>query len=52
MIDEGVVIAATGAQLLGALENGVSCYPRLEGRFPQVGLGVRLRAPWGTFEAP
>lgn len=27
----------TGQQLLGALENGVSHYPQLEGRFPQVG---------------
>jgi hypothetical protein len=26
----------TGKQMLGALENGVSHYPALEGRFPQV----------------
>jgi hypothetical protein len=31
-----VVINPTGEQVLGALENGVSQYPKLEGRFPQV----------------
>ena len=31
----------TGAQLLAALENGVSAYPKMEGRFPCVA-GVRL----------
>ncbi|GMH67196.1 hypothetical protein TrRE_jg1432, partial [Triparma retinervis] len=36
MVDELCVIEMTGAQLLLALENGVSQYPRLEGRFPQV----------------
>ena len=36
MVDELCVIEMTGAQLLAALENGVSQYPRLEGRFPQV----------------
>jgi 2',3'-cyclic-nucleotide 2'-phosphodiesterase (5'-nucleotidase family) len=36
MLDETVVIEATGAQLLGALENGVSQWPALEGRFLQV----------------
>jgi len=36
MIDALVVIAVTGTQLLAALENGVSKYPALEGRFPQV----------------
>jgi hypothetical protein len=30
------VLQASGAQLLEALENGVSMYPKLEGRFPQV----------------
>ncbi|CAK8675103.1 unnamed protein product [Clavelina lepadiformis] len=34
--DSVVVIVATGKQLLEALENGVSKYPKLEGRFPQV----------------
>lgn len=32
-----VVIEVTGQQLLEALENGVSQYPKMEGRFPQVG---------------
>jgi 5'-nucleotidase len=36
MLDETVVLQATGGQLLEALENGVSMYPKLEGRFPQV----------------
>lgn len=36
MIDSLVVIAITGTQLVAALENGVSKYPALEGRFPQV----------------
>lgn len=36
MLDETVVLQATGQQLLEALENGVSTYPKLEGRFPQV----------------
>lgn len=36
MIDALVVIAVTGTQLVDALENGVSKYPALEGRFPQV----------------
>lgn len=36
MIDSLVVIAVTGMQLIAALENGVSKYPALEGRFPQV----------------
>jgi len=31
-----VVLAVTGTQLVAALENGVSEYPALEGRFPQV----------------
>eukprot|EP00908_Phaeocystis_cordata_P013571 Transcript_24638.p1 GENE.Transcript_24638~~Transcript_24638.p1 ORF type:complete len:601 (+),score=299.50 Transcript_24638:121-1923(+) len=36
MADATCVLSMTGAQLLAALENGVSKYPRLEGRFPQV----------------
>lgn len=31
-----VVLLGLGSQLLQALENGVSQYPRTEGRFPQV----------------
>ncbi|KAF2116296.1 5'-nucleotidase-like protein [Lophiotrema nucula] len=34
--DPVVVLKVTGKQLLEALENGVSNYPALEGRFPQV----------------
>lgn len=34
MLDELCVLGLTGAQLLEALENGVSQYPKLEGRFP------------------
>lgn len=34
--DPCVVITVTGQALLEALENGVSTYPALEGRFPQV----------------
>jgi len=36
MVDELCVLEMDKAQLLAALENGVSQYPRLEGRFPQV----------------
>lgn len=36
MIDDTVVIEASGQQVLDALENGVSQHPKLEGRFPQV----------------
>lgn len=36
MIDATVVIEVSGAQILAALENGVSKWPALEGRFPQV----------------
>lgn len=36
MIDCCVLLSVTGAQLIKALENGVSKYPRLEGRFPLV----------------
>lgn len=42
MMDELAVIGLSGAQLLAALENGVSQYPKLEGRFPQVS-GVAFR---------
>ncbi|XP_039298682.1 trifunctional nucleotide phosphoesterase protein YfkN isoform X3 [Nilaparvata lugens] len=36
MRDPLVVLQVSGADILLALENGVSAYPRLEGRFPQV----------------
>ncbi|XP_064466748.1 snake venom 5'-nucleotidase-like isoform X2 [Ornithodoros turicata] len=36
MMDSLIVLSATGEQILKALENGVSQYPKLEGRFPQV----------------
>ena len=36
MVDCLVKLEVTGEQLLLALENGVSKYPQLEGRFPQV----------------
>lgn len=36
MMDSLIVLSATGDQILQALENGVSQYPKLEGRFPQV----------------
>ncbi|XP_037787180.1 mannosylglucosyl-3-phosphoglycerate phosphatase-like isoform X2 [Penaeus monodon] len=36
MLDPLLVIEITGEKLLAALENGVSQYPKLEGRFPQV----------------
>ncbi|CAJ1452526.1 unnamed protein product, partial [Effrenium voratum] len=36
MLDELCLLQLTGAQLLNALENSVSQYPRLEGRFLQV----------------
>lgn len=36
MLDPLAVIELTGRQLLMALENGVSQYPKHEGRFPQV----------------
>ena len=34
--DPVVVLKVTGAQIRAALENGISSYPALEGRFPQV----------------
>ncbi|KAG2448379.1 hypothetical protein HYH02_006961 [Chlamydomonas schloesseri] len=36
MVDTTVVMECTGAQVIKALENGVSMWPKLEGRFPQV----------------
>ncbi|XP_019629124.1 PREDICTED: uncharacterized protein LOC109473631 [Branchiostoma belcheri] len=36
LIDPLVVLEATGTQIMQALENGVSQYPKTEGRFPQV----------------
>ncbi|XP_035221004.1 trifunctional nucleotide phosphoesterase protein YfkN-like isoform X2 [Stegodyphus dumicola] len=36
MMDSLLVISVSGEQLYKALENGVSQYPKLEGRFPQV----------------
>lgn len=36
MMDPLVLLDVTGDQLLQALENGVSQWPKLEGRFPQV----------------
>ncbi|PAA63281.1 hypothetical protein BOX15_Mlig025898g2 [Macrostomum lignano] len=42
MLDPLVVISIDGRTLLAALENGVSMWPALEGRFPQVS-GLRFR---------
>ena len=36
MLDPLVLLDVTGDQLCQALENGVSQWPKLEGRFPQV----------------
>ncbi|XP_050733996.1 5'-nucleotidase-like isoform X2 [Eriocheir sinensis] len=36
MLDPLLVLEITGEKLVQALENGVSQYPKLEGRFPQV----------------
>ncbi|KAG7160320.1 Trifunctional nucleotide phosphoesterase protein YfkN-like [Homarus americanus] len=36
MLDPLLVLGVTGEKLLAVLENGVSQYPKLEGRFPQV----------------
>lgn len=41
MMDPMIVLAATGEQVWKALENGVSQWPKLEGRFPQVS-GLRF----------
>ena len=40
-MDELCDIGLTGTQLINALENGVSKWPALEGRFPQVA-GIRF----------
>ena len=36
MVDPLTVLHISGSQLIEALENGVSQYPKHEGRFPQV----------------
>jgi 5'-nucleotidase len=36
MLDETLVLELSGETVLKALENGVSQYPKLEGRFLQV----------------
>ena len=41
MMDETIVLEVTGSQIKEALENGVSQWPKLEGRFPQVS-GIRF----------
>ncbi len=41
MLDTLVVLKVSGTQLVEALENGVSQYPKLEGRFQQVA-GLRF----------
>jgi 5'-nucleotidase len=41
MMDPMIVLNATGEQIWKALENGVSQWPKLEGRFPQVA-GIRF----------
>lgn len=47
--DPLVVIKLTGQQLWDALENGLSEYPKQEGRFPQV---AGLRIEWNPSAAP
>ena len=42
MLDPLVLLDVTGDQLCQALENGVSQWPKLEGRFPQVISSIRL----------
>ncbi|XP_063691937.1 mannosylglucosyl-3-phosphoglycerate phosphatase-like isoform X2 [Bolinopsis microptera] len=42
IMDELLLLECTGSQLLKALENGVSKYPELEGRFPQLS-GVQFQ---------
>ena len=42
MLDPLVLLDVTGDQLCQALENGVSQWPKLEGRFPQVSLSRGL----------
>jgi hypothetical protein len=52
MLDATVVLDAPGGALLEALENGVSLYPRLEGRFLQArGLGGKRRGRGGQAAA-
>ncbi len=41
MVDSVSVLEVNGTQLIQALENGVSKYPKKEGRFPQVS-GVKF----------
>ncbi|CAL8106599.1 unnamed protein product [Orchesella dallaii] len=41
MLDSLVVLKVSGTQLVETLENGVSQYPKLEGRFPQIS-GLRF----------
>ena len=42
MLDEMAVLSLSGAQIIAALENGVSMCPKLEGRFPCVA-GLRFQ---------
>ncbi|CAL4112472.1 unnamed protein product, partial [Meganyctiphanes norvegica] len=42
IMDPIVVIDITGEKILEALENGVSKYPKLDGRFPQIS-GIRFQ---------
>ena len=41
MADETIVLRVSGAAVLAALENGVSQFPRLDGRWPCVS-GLRF----------
>ena len=43
MLDPMCKMEMTGPALLAALENGVSQWPKLEGRFPQVRSSGALR---------
>eukprot|EP00959_Pyramimonas_sp_CCMP1952_P000670 13081-Pyramimonas_sp.AAC.1 len=42
MMDTTSVLLIKGRDIIGALENGVSMFPKLEGRFPQVS-GIRFQ---------
>eukprot|EP00295_Goniomonas_pacifica_P048322 CAMPEP_0175908896 /NCGR_PEP_ID=MMETSP0108-20121206/6829_1 /TAXON_ID=195067 ORGANISM="Goniomonas pacifica, Strain CCMP1869" /NCGR_SAMPLE_ID=MMETSP0108 /ASSEMBLY_ACC=CAM_ASM_000204 /LENGTH=869 /DNA_ID=CAMNT_0017230955 /DNA_START=3 /DNA_END=2610 /DNA_ORIENTATION=- len=42
MLDQTIILGLTGQQLILALENGVSQWPKMEGRFPQVS-GVKFQ---------
>ena len=44
MIDPLVLLEVSGEQIVKCLENGVSMYPKLEGRFPQVSLFLKNSA--------